>query len=139
MTKKEWAEKLNGREIGDELSRDEEKQLANDNLIVIFGASDDLMEIRGKINDEVSCYEGGFANFINGELYQAECDDECCPHEHRLQEKCFTVEASWGGDTVYSWIYKTEIPHQTFNIFEEGKLYCAGIIFDHDEICGENK
>lgn len=28
-----------------------------------------------------------------------------------------------------TWTYKTEIPHEEFNIWEDGELYCVGIVF----------
>lgn len=44
---KKWAEKLDGRKYGNELTRDEEKKLKDLGLVVVFGASDDLCEFRG--------------------------------------------------------------------------------------------
>jgi len=59
MTKEQWAEKLTGREIGEELTTDEEKQAKRDGILIVFGASDDLCEFRGVIHDEADCYDGG--------------------------------------------------------------------------------
>jgi hypothetical protein len=42
---------------------------------------------------------------------------------------CKTIEAIWGKDG-YSWTYKTDIPHATFDIFEDGEKFCRGIVFD---------
>lgn len=53
-----WAEKLDGRRYGNELSRDEEKELKDLGLVVVFGESDDLTEFRGAINDEVGSLDG---------------------------------------------------------------------------------
>ena len=47
MNLKEWAEKLNGREIGDEVTSAEAKQMVSEGVIVAFGASDDLLEFVG--------------------------------------------------------------------------------------------
>lgn len=59
MTAAELAALLNGREYRKEMSRDEEQVAKAAGLVVVFGASDDLMELRGAISDEVGCYDGG--------------------------------------------------------------------------------
>jgi hypothetical protein len=33
-----------------------------------------------------------------------------------------------------TWTYKTDIPHETFEIYDNGKLYCRGIVFSVDEV-----
>ena len=33
-----------------------------------------------------------------------------------------------------SWSYKTDIPHETFNIYEDGELFCIGIVFSIDDL-----
>ena len=58
MNIKEWARKLNGREYCKELTDDEERQLKADGIIAAFGASDDLLEFRGVIHDEVGAWDG---------------------------------------------------------------------------------
>lgn len=139
MTKEELAKTLNNRKYGEEITKSEQDEANKSDLVVIFGASDDLMEIRGAINDEVSLYDGGIALFINGKLYQNECDDDSCPHEINIQEKCFTIEAVCDSNDNYYWKYKTNIPHATFDILEERSKYCRGIVFNISEIQGENK
>ena len=61
MTKEQFAEMLNGKQYRSEMTSDD-GELAKDNgLVVVFGASDDLMEFRGAIDDEIDCYVGGTA------------------------------------------------------------------------------
>lgn len=45
--------------IGNELTRDEEELARENNLVVVFGYSDDCAEFRGAIADEVDCFDGG--------------------------------------------------------------------------------
>lgn len=52
---------LNGREYGDEITREEEAMAKAHGLVVVFGYSDDNMEFCGAITDEVGCYDGGYA------------------------------------------------------------------------------
>jgi hypothetical protein len=34
----------------------------------------------------------------------------------------------WGKDDT-SWSYETDIPHATFDVLEDGEVYCRGIVF----------
>jgi hypothetical protein len=44
------------------------------------------------------------------------------------------IEAIWVCEGNYSWIYKTDIPHATFDILEGGSGSCQGIVFSVDNI-----
>ena len=59
MNAKELAAKLNGREYLREITDEEAKQAKASGLVVVYGASDDLIEFRGAIHDEGDCYDGG--------------------------------------------------------------------------------
>jgi len=60
MTLKEFAQKLNGREYNWPQFTKEDLAIAKENgFIIVSGASDDLMEIDGAINDEGDCFDGG--------------------------------------------------------------------------------
>lgn len=59
MTKEQLAELLNGNEYRDEMTKEQEQAAKQNNLLVLFGASDDLLEMRGAIRDEVGAYDGG--------------------------------------------------------------------------------
>ena len=56
MTMETLAAILDGREIGSEITKAEADQAKAAGLVVVFGASDDLMEFRGAIYDEIGCY-----------------------------------------------------------------------------------
>ena len=47
MTKEQLAELLNGNEYRDEMTKEQEQAAKQNNLLVLFGASDDLLEMRG--------------------------------------------------------------------------------------------
>ena len=123
---------LTGRKIGNEISESEERDARKKGLVVVFGSSDDLAELRGAICDEVSCYDGGEILFVDGDLYQSKCEDEGCPHEEKIQESAQKIEVVWGGD--FTWTYQTEIPHETFEIFDDEEKYCRGIVFNIKDI-----
>ena len=39
------------------------------------------------------------------------------------------IRAVWEGEPGYSWIISTDVPHETFEIVEDGEPYCRGIVF----------
>lgn len=128
MTPKEAAAALDGNEYGKEGSSELFTRMRANRLVAVFGASDDLMEFRGAIKDEVGCFDGGTAYLTMAGLVTPECDDEKCPHEERRKETAATIEAKWDTDG-FSFVYETDIPHATFIIKEDGENYCRGIVF----------
>jgi len=133
MTKEELAKKLNNNLYRYEISRELEQQAKENNLVVVFGGSDDLMIFGGAICDEIDCYEGGIAYLDKEGLLYNLCDDKDCPYFALIQDRAKKIEAIWN-KYGYSWIYKTDIPHATFDILESGKKYCQGIVFSPDDI-----
>lgn len=134
LTKEKLAEMLNGREYTDEITREEELLAKEDNLVVIFGASDDLMCICGAENDELGAYDGsGLVFFDDKGVLRNDCEEEDCPYFLEKTEKAFRIDGLWNKDG-YSWVYKTEIPHATFEIMEDGEKYCRGIVFCLDDL-----
>lgn len=124
------AELLKGRPYRGEVTKAEEAELKAAGFVVVFGASDDLMEFRGAIHDEVSCYEGATAYLTSAGLLENDCSNEECPHFTKLKEAATTIEALWCKEDVLSWTYKTDIPHLTFEVTEDDVTYCRGIIFN---------
>ncbi len=137
MTREELANQLNGRERGNEITPEIEKIAKDNNLVIVYGYSDDLMEFAGAINDEIGCYNGGTAYLTDKGLLQNECDDEDCPYFKKELESAKKIEAIWN-DTGYSWIYETDITHTKFTINEDGLPYCEGIIFYLSGVNNEN-
>ena len=135
MDLKELAEIMNNceyRKERDVLTEEVLKELGELGIVVLFGASDDLMEFRGAIYDEVGCYDGGRAYLTKDGLLVNECDNDECPFFEELKGNANQIDAIWD-EEGYSWIYKTNIPHETFDVIEtyddETTKYCRGIIF----------
>ena len=64
MTLKEYAEMLNDREYGyPQFTKDEIKIAKENGFIIVYGASDDLMEFDGSLYEEAECYDGGKVYF----------------------------------------------------------------------------
>ena len=129
MTKEQFAEMLNGRQDKEGISLHDENLAKEYGLVLVFGASDDLMEFGGAIHDEVGCYNGGTAYLDKNGLWHSKCDDEDCKYAEEEQAKCKTITAIWCPPGGGSWAYETDIPHATFDIYEDGELYCRGIVF----------
>ena len=128
MIAKEIAGILDGMEYGEEISAQDLQYAKVNGAVIVFGASDDLMEFRGAINDEVGGYGGNKVYLDKNGLITNQCDNEDCPYFREKLLCAKVIIAIWdsGG---YSWTYKTDIPHETFEIFEEGRKYCRGIVF----------
>ena len=129
MNIKEYAEMLNGREYGYPQFTKEEIQIAKDNgFVIVYGASDDLMEFDGAIHDEGGCFDGGEVWFDRNGVIDAPAT---------TTDRC--IEALWCDDAtrdelggIITWTYKTAIPYETFMIYEYGDSYCRGIVFSID-------
>lgn len=129
MTPAEAAAKLDGNEYLKEGSKPLFHAMREFGLVAIFGASDDLMEFRGAIDDEVGCWNGGTAYVTRKGLVRSECvEGDTCPHYQALQARATPIGAEWDVNG-FSWVYDTQIPHSTFVIKEGSENYCEGIVF----------
>jgi hypothetical protein len=146
MTKEQFAAMLNNRQYGDEITK-EECQLAKDcDLLVAFGYSDDGLELRGLIEDELGAWEGLtlhiFLNANNGKTIYHKAGQETSPIASFLQLKPLIIEAIWCPDKLAtcpdnldtSWLIKANVPHATFDIFDDEDLFCRGIVLDKKDI-----
>lgn len=132
MKKEELATKLNLREYTQETTPELEAEAKASRLVIIFGASDDLMEFRGAIDDERGCWEGGEVLIDSKGVLpvREQIDEDEELEDFFLRRKTAkTIEAIWNKDG-YSWLYETTIPHATFDILEDGDKYCRGIVID---------
>lgn len=134
MNAKELAALLTGREYRDEITREEEAQAKAAGLVAAFGASDDLLELRGAIHDEAGTYGGGQVRVDRAGVIPSfedidRDDKEELRRYFKRENGGVEIVAAWEGEPGYSWIIKTSIPHETFEIVEDGDSYCRGIVF----------
>lgn len=123
MTAKELAQQLDGTELGSEVTSDIRTAAKDAGLVVVYGASDDLMEFDGAIYDEIDGYGGGNAYIDHEGVWEADCS------KNRRR-----IRAIWCPPSGGSWTYKTDIPHETFRVYEDGELYCTGIVFAMEDV-----
>lgn len=133
MNIKEFAQQFNGREYYYPMFTEKEIQTAKDNgWVIVTGASDDLMEFEGALRDEGGCFGGGKVWFSKESVYNGEDDKAGFPN---CIEAIWYGEDSrdWDGNTI-TWTYKTDIPHETFMVYEDGEPYCRGIVFSVNDL-----
>jgi hypothetical protein len=151
-TKEQLAEKLNGIDYSRDIPEEYYPVLVENNLVVVLGGSDDLCYFlfpeNGKVEkEELGCWEGDtfwfdkdfkkITDSKNGILtdWRADKQVNCCN----------SIAAVWCDKDVkapngdyYSWTYKTQIPHVTFDITEtyrgEISYYCKAIIFSINDL-----
>jgi hypothetical protein len=126
------AARLNGREYPFHPAEEEQRLAAEHGLVILYGASDDLAEFRGAIYDEAGAGDGTFLEIVDGKLAEVpDCDCRwALAAREAISLRARKIEAVWCEDgTAYSWTYKTDIPHATFEVVEDGEPYCRGIVF----------
>lgn len=132
MNKEQLAERLNGREYGNEISDDEIRLAKESGLVVVHGYSDDNIEFIGAIEEEIGVGEYDEVFLTRGGFFdESGCDCECKYFEAAraaFRENASRIEIFWNSQG-YSWVYETEIPHATFDIIEGDDRYCRGIVF----------
>lgn len=121
---------ISGNEIGSEVSEEARLFAKENGIVILYGASDDLAILEGAIRDEIgSLYNGGEIAFVNKEVFSKECENDECPHESRIYDSAFKIEAEWSKKKGVSWTYSTNIPHEKFEVKEDGEIFCEGIVF----------
>lgn len=139
MTKESLAQMLDGREYPFRLTAEETRLAELSNLVVIFGASDDLCEFEGAIIDEMGA-PGQFL-IADGKLLP-ELDDEdvdalskhgALAAVNKQRRNATVVGAEWcpdGDGKSPSWRIRTAAPYAKFRIMEDGEVFCEAIVID---------
>lgn len=148
ITKEKLAKMLDGREYTNEMTKEEAKAARDNNLLVLFGASDDLLEVEGAIYDEVGAYDGGeYALILKGELYADDEEENTyykaiengvvpISDEYDNNDNPRLIRVEWCPDDIpsISWRISSNMPYAAFRIREGAEPYCEGIVIDLDEI-----
>lgn len=138
MTPQEFAALLNGRQYRKEITKQEASQAKALGIVVVYGYSDDNVELEGAVSEEVSAYEGTTLRMTRlgllpdwDRLVENENDEAVYEDYFRKKDAGFKeIEAVWAPkDLNASWAFRTEIPHATFDVMEGDELFCRGIVF----------
>jgi hypothetical protein len=141
MDEKKLAEQLDGISypVNQTKSFKELARLAKENrLVIVCGESDDIMAFYGAIDDEVGCYDGCGA-FVDAQGMipsrdSIDQDDETLHNWFHRKAVAKPIAALWCNEPNISWTFRTHIPHYTFNVMEEGSIFCRGIVFSLDRL-----
>lgn len=141
------ADNLNNRQYRYETSISLEKFAKDNNLIIVFGASDDLLEFRGAFEEEFGSSEELYFNkeftiiSNHNKIKLDEKNIEIKDYFINIHRFDFEVELKnkitqeWcPKDLDTSWRLSANFPYKTFNVFDEKELYCVGIVFDIDDL-----
>ena len=135
MTSKELAAMLDGNQYGKEITKEQEALAAEKGLVVVFGYSDDTVELCGAIDDEEGAYEGTtFYVDRDGVLREPDCGCDECQYFGAAKRAAVEIKAVWHDSGEPCWTYETTVPHETFQIYEDGELFCIGIVFSLDDL-----
>ena len=131
MTREELASKLDGLQYCDSAIENLSEEARYHGLIYVFGSSDDLLEFRGEINDEIGAYEGCTVKLNDCGIVEKKCEDDDCPHDLKIwRDAKHWVKAEWCPESMdTSWLITASVSVVTFDIFDEDFLYCRGIVF----------
>ncbi len=142
MTKEQFAKLITGRSLGDELSKEEDALAKKNGLMVVFGASDDLIEFQGACYDEQSA-PGGFLVSPAGFIYPEMTDDDREVLERHgvlaaaklKRAGAIKVEALWCAEkNGPDWTYLCSVPVATFDVMDDDSVYCRGIVIMLEEM-----
>lgn len=144
MKKEELAQLLNGRQFGEEITYEEELQAKKNGLLVCFGYSGHLLELRGIMYKGICIYGEGciflYKNKYQGIAFLKEPGyDELSKNFYQkglpISLKKLPIKAEWSPkEQDCSWLITTDIPHATFDIYYDGELYCRGIVLELTDI-----
>ena len=129
---KRFAKILNQRDFSEGLTKAETECAKRNGLVIVYGHSDDHLELDGAIQSESGCFKGG--NF-HLEFEKGKWKLVCGVGEKN------NISARWCDQDAITddwepilWSYKTDIPHECFIAFYDGKLFCEGFVFDMKEL-----
>lgn len=118
---KRFAELLDGFQYG-KFPKDIIKEAKENGIVIVSGVSDNLCELEGAICDVFDYHYGGTIYLDKeGRSYR----------QKRKEVPCKYITAKWGedGEDGFPWTYDTDIPHETFEMFDDGEKYCRGLVF----------
>ena len=125
---RDFALVLENVKMGGELTLNQEAYCKQCGLVVVFGASDDLAEFRGAINDEAGMDEIRLTE--SGKIMSEESIDalQSLLDDGTIKKAPPTriITHTFGNEGHR---FATDIPHAEFSVFEDGEPFGKGIVF----------
>lgn len=135
-------------DINHYLRNDISAPLKENGIVVAFGQSDDLLEFRGAIDDEIDCYyqtkllwlDDRFINYDDANEICGWLDDEYgslfVSQIKKMCENTKYISINTDSD-MYQFEYEMNFPSEQFNIIKDGEVYGVGFVFDIKSLKGE--
>lgn len=141
------AERLDGREYQETIDKEIRTYAKENGLLIVHGASDDLIEFDGAFTDEAGAGDGSKVYITaNGVAMEPDCDCEYAKKWYKDQIKTACKIVVHQGDhpglpgidgkDIY-WHYDIELDtssFETFKIMEDGGVYCIGLVIDANQL-----
>jgi hypothetical protein len=117
------------RAIGNEVTKEECEEAKSLGLVIVFGYSDDVTAFNGAIRDEA-----GYGELFITQKGKILENDAIEALEGLIHDGTIASAPAMGKIVSdYSkegvWTFTTDIPHATFDVTEDGQLYCRAIVF----------
>lgn len=147
MTKEQLAMLLDGNEPVDEITREQELIAAENNLLVLFCRSNDVLVMRGAIHGEVDAMGGGdFALILEGEQFSDDESDAIrragsnavmrLSDEYDNDDNPRLIRVEWcrEDETPLDWSISSKLSREWFTIGDDDGPYCEALVIDLDEV-----
>ena len=131
-----FADRISGQEYPLRDSNLDIEYAKANNLVIVFGNSDDLLEFRGAIDESINAFpDGALAYISNG---KAISESELIQDQKVLQKYGFlttlpplSVEAIWDPEGIDAmWLIKVMgVESASFTVMEDGSVFCHGAVF----------
>jgi hypothetical protein len=131
MYPQDLATALNNMEYRTPFPPDLIQNARNAHLVIVTGASDDLVEFAGAIDDEIGATGEIFLDEqgLIPSFESLDKGDEAQMRAYFKRSKRGSIRPLWCSEGSYVWTYRTSIPHAAFDILEDGEPWCRGIVF----------
>lgn len=128
MNKEELAKLITGNEYGSETTKEIQDLAKENNLVIVYGYSDDNIEFEGAVREEIGMYEGG-------EIYIGKDGWPEFTKDGDITDSKNKIDCQWSPDDLdCSWKLTATFPFASFDIMEDGDLFCRGFVFEIKEL-----
>jgi hypothetical protein len=131
QTLERWSWIFHAQNVGYEAQESIYEAMKRDHVVAVFGASDDLLEFRGAINDELGAWEGTECWITpNGTLIDTE---NLAKSYESNGVALIHINAEWcPSDADMNWRIRTSAPHAIFELLNDddsSRVFCLGVVF----------
>jgi hypothetical protein len=150
MKAKELANLLNGNSYDTEFSRYIINKASENNLIIVYGCTDNIVTVEGALSKRFEVYKEYFIK-VGITAKGIKCYSECNQHEIvEYNVPIVNIRAIWcpSEETLLSnitnltdeelykvkWFIDIDIPHEKFKTYDDCGIYSTGIVFHVDDL-----